>query len=329
MAPPPLPPLVSLPGRVLDRQELLKEVWGYRPGVVSRAVDHAVKRLRIKVERDRRRPEHIVTVTGRGYRFELPPQPPERAPVPSEPEGAPSRGNLTASLDAFVGRTAALDWLSAEASSHTICGIVGPPGGGKSRLAAHWAWSQRQAAPGGVWRISLAGTADLEGLLQGLATLLGFELGPGGPEEAQGQVGERLQGLGRAVLLFDDADLVLSTLGSCMEDWSRGAPELLFLFTAREEPQLAGASVLRLAAMEPTEAVELPFRPELRMILDVDWAALLTTPWGGVFFSILASPRHNPRKKSLSLICNLFHVAFFTSGQPYGSIWAISFYTFI
>ena len=62
--------LAARPGKPVEREELLREVWGYRGGVQTRSVDNTVQRLRAKVERDPARPRHILTVTGVGYRFE-------------------------------------------------------------------------------------------------------------------------------------------------------------------------------------------------------------------------------------------------------------------
>lgn len=51
---------------------LLKQVWGYRAEVSSRAVEHCVYRLRRKLEKDPGKPTVLVTVAGRGYRLDLP-----------------------------------------------------------------------------------------------------------------------------------------------------------------------------------------------------------------------------------------------------------------
>jgi two-component system alkaline phosphatase synthesis response regulator PhoP len=56
-------------GEVLSRDRLLDEVWGYSAEVYSRTVDQHVATLRRKIEADPRRPRHIVTVHGLGYRF--------------------------------------------------------------------------------------------------------------------------------------------------------------------------------------------------------------------------------------------------------------------
>jgi DNA-binding response OmpR family regulator len=55
-------------GRIATRTELLREVWGYDPTVVSRTVDTHVAELRRKLERDPANPRYILTVRKTGYR---------------------------------------------------------------------------------------------------------------------------------------------------------------------------------------------------------------------------------------------------------------------
>ena len=62
--------LVRREGRVASRMELLREVWGYGPLVLSRTVDSHVAELRRRLENDAANPRHIVTVFKVGYRFE-------------------------------------------------------------------------------------------------------------------------------------------------------------------------------------------------------------------------------------------------------------------
>ena len=57
------------PGKILSRERLLKDVWGYPRVPESRTVDVHVARLRERLEADRARPRHFLTLRGRGYRF--------------------------------------------------------------------------------------------------------------------------------------------------------------------------------------------------------------------------------------------------------------------
>lgn len=78
--------LAARPGRDVDRDELLVEVWGHRGTSLSRAVDATVGRLRRKIERDPSTPEQILTVHGRGYRLVPAGDAPEvEAPPPRPP----------------------------------------------------------------------------------------------------------------------------------------------------------------------------------------------------------------------------------------------------
>lgn len=63
--------LVQHRGRVVPRDEILQNVWGYRGDVSSRTVDVHVAWLRQKLERDPQTPDHIHTIRGQGYRFSI------------------------------------------------------------------------------------------------------------------------------------------------------------------------------------------------------------------------------------------------------------------
>lgn len=60
--------LVSQPHRVLTREELLEQVWGYQYKADTRLVNVHVQRLRSKVEHDPDNPLIVRTVRGVGYR---------------------------------------------------------------------------------------------------------------------------------------------------------------------------------------------------------------------------------------------------------------------
>jgi DNA-binding response OmpR family regulator len=57
-------------GRVLSRDQILQDVWGWDYTGGSRTVDVHVRWLREKIEADPADPVHIITVRGAGYRFE-------------------------------------------------------------------------------------------------------------------------------------------------------------------------------------------------------------------------------------------------------------------
>jgi DNA-binding response OmpR family regulator len=57
------------PERVLTREELLNEVWGYNSYPSTRTVDNQILKLRQKLESNPAEPVHFCTVHGAGYRF--------------------------------------------------------------------------------------------------------------------------------------------------------------------------------------------------------------------------------------------------------------------
>jgi phosphate regulon transcriptional regulator PhoB len=57
------------PGRVYTRDQLLDYVWGDETFVEPRTVDVHVSRLRQAIERDKEKPQYILTVRGIGYKF--------------------------------------------------------------------------------------------------------------------------------------------------------------------------------------------------------------------------------------------------------------------
>jgi two-component system response regulator RegX3 len=62
--------LVSRPGEVFARRQIMEELWQTEFDGDERACDVHISNLRQKVERDPQRPELVVTVRGVGYKFE-------------------------------------------------------------------------------------------------------------------------------------------------------------------------------------------------------------------------------------------------------------------
>jgi DNA-binding response OmpR family regulator len=61
--------LVENADRLLSREELLNNVWGYNCYPSTRTVDNQILKLRQKVEVDPSNPRHIRTLHGMGYKF--------------------------------------------------------------------------------------------------------------------------------------------------------------------------------------------------------------------------------------------------------------------
>ena len=57
------------PEKVLTRDVLLNEVWGYNFYPTTRTVDNQILKLRQKLEPDPTSPRHLLTIYGAGYKF--------------------------------------------------------------------------------------------------------------------------------------------------------------------------------------------------------------------------------------------------------------------
>lgn len=61
--------LASNPNRVFSRSDLMEDMRGLEFTGSDRAIDSHIKNLRLKIEKDSKNPEYILTVHGSGYRF--------------------------------------------------------------------------------------------------------------------------------------------------------------------------------------------------------------------------------------------------------------------
>jgi len=61
--------LISRSGKVLPRETILRQVWGFDYFGTARTIDNFINRLRQKIEDDIEQPRYILTVRGTGYKF--------------------------------------------------------------------------------------------------------------------------------------------------------------------------------------------------------------------------------------------------------------------
>ena len=60
---------IKHPGQVYTKDMIYEQVWGTTVAIDDNAIMVYINRLRSKIEKDRQKPEHIITVRGMGYRF--------------------------------------------------------------------------------------------------------------------------------------------------------------------------------------------------------------------------------------------------------------------
>ena len=138
--------LIERAGRLVTKDELLDAVWGrviVEEGNLHVHISTLRKILGAKV---------IVTIPGRGYRFESDvgdgPKPAAAAAIagnaiPERPPELFGRDNDLASLQSLL-------------AAHRLVTISGPGGIGKTRLARAATWAARERYPEGVAMVELA-----------------------------------------------------------------------------------------------------------------------------------------------------------------------------
>ncbi|MCB9686576.1 MAG: winged helix-turn-helix domain-containing protein [Alphaproteobacteria bacterium] len=155
--------LVAQGGETVPRDELQVKALGYAKVSLSRAVDAAISRIRAKIEVEPSTPEFLHTVYGIGYRL-------VHAPPPDTDESLVGREVELASLERLV-------------DAHPASWLSGPPGVGKTALAA--ALARRRPA----LRATLAAGEDAA---ISLMRAVGAGNAPASPAHLARQLGGRL-----------------------------------------------------------------------------------------------------------------------------------------
>ena len=252
--------LVSLRGRVASRQDLLRDVWGYRGGVMSRTVKTTVGRLRAKIERRPSQPEHLLTVVGSGYRFRV------LEVVGRDTEGLSadhSRGQAAGNLETMRPASAAtargtlrahLCELMASDSLRLIT-LSGSPGVGKTHLAREaladlFATTTEEGGRCEVWVCETSQWSDLS---LGLAEVLGIESGTERPISAS------LAARGRVWLLLDNFDRLAADASSLsvLRHLLSTCTQLRIVVTAYAPLNLPGEHRVEVPPLDPRGAAEL------------------------------------------------------------------------
>lgn len=272
--------LSAHPGRTVTRDELLKQVWGYRASGSSRVVDKMLTRLRAKIGDDASSPTHIFTVYGGGYRFEPLPDgeigqvaslAAEREPAPapavtSEPKPSVSlltprpTTNLAPDGTSFVGRADdLLDLADDLRSGARLITILGPGGAGKTRLARHFGARRHEQEPpaGGVWFVDLTEAHDLNDVLAAVCSAI--ELHPDASDEDDPvvAVGRAIAELGDTLLILDNYEQLVNTASDAVGTWLELAPHARFLVTAREPLRLGWERCFELDPLTDEDAAKL------------------------------------------------------------------------
>ncbi len=160
-------------------------------------------------------------------------------PTAPEPPATPPVRPLPVPLTAFVGRTRELDAVAAALGSRRLVTLVGPGGGGKTRLALEAARRRPGGSPPAAL-VELAGVADPDLVAAQVATVLGGSLTAGDP---LGAVATALQDR-PLLLVLDNCEHVVEAAADVCAALLPRCADLQVLATSREPLGLPGETVL-------------------------------------------------------------------------------------
>ena len=231
--------LAARAGQPVSREELQREVWGYRDGILSRTVFTTVGRVRAKIEQNAADPRHLLTVPGVGYTLVIG----RATPAGPETTGLPSPVKL-------IGRAADLVGIEQLfAGGARLVTLLGPGGIGKTALAAEFA----RRRPGAVGFVSLEPVGTERAVPAAIAGGLGLTLSGG--RDAWGELAGRLGG--EAVLCVLDNTEHLPGLPLALPGLLAACPGLSCLVTTRLRLGLRDEHAWTLAPLDAPAALDL------------------------------------------------------------------------
>jgi predicted ATPase/DNA-binding winged helix-turn-helix (wHTH) protein len=239
--------LVERAGELVAHDELIARAW---PNVF---VDDSTLRVHIAALRkvlghgqgDSR---HIVSVSGRGYRFIAPVV--QEAPTEPHPAAAPGAQppptfHLPARLNRMVGRSEFVDELAERLPRRRFLTIVGPGGMGKTTVALALAERIGGTCRDGARFVDLASLANRQVVASAVAAVLDPQALSSDPlADLLVHLRER-----QMLLLLDNCEHLVDTVAIVAEAVLANAPGVQILATSREPLRAVGEFVCRLPSL--------------------------------------------------------------------------------
>ncbi|WP_073480943.1 BTAD domain-containing putative transcriptional regulator [Streptoalloteichus hindustanus] len=184
-----------------------------------------------------------------------------------------SEPRLPVRLTSFVGRDDEVKLVLELMETARLVTIVGPGGGGKTRLAVEAVTQHRAYGGGRVWFVSLAGLDSPAGLadaVRGALRSADLRLPEGRPQpdDPFDQVVELLRG-GEAVLVLDNCERLTADVAEFAYRLLDRLPHVNVLATSRESLGITGEALCRLGPLEVPATVErAPESAAVRLFVD-------------------------------------------------------------
>ncbi|MBR0782075.1 ATP-binding protein [Bradyrhizobium iriomotense] len=240
--------LAERAGEVVDKRELIKQVWSgvnVDEGSLRFHVTTLRKALNDKALGDAGEgSRYVVNVPGRGYCFAAPLLRAAASDGRASPVASPHA--LPSPLARMIGRDDAIAKISAELAVHRFVSIVGPGGIGKTSVALAVAHRELDAFHGQVCFVDFGALTDARLIPGTIAAALGLTVNSDDP------IPSLLTFLRsrRTLLLFDSCEHILDDLAPLAERLVQEASELHVLATSRESFRTEGERVHRLFPLD-------------------------------------------------------------------------------
>ncbi|MBI3347158.1 MAG: winged helix-turn-helix domain-containing protein, partial [Burkholderiales bacterium] len=225
--------LAAAPGRVVETDALLQQVW---PG---RVIEENNLHVHMAALRKLLGPDAIRTVRGRGYQLTRP-----VAAVPSGSATGPAPAGAIGRLPPLIGRDRELAQLLDLLAGHRCVSVVGPAGMGKTRLALAAAVALDEAAD--VVLVELADADAGSSVAEAASRALGISL-PG----LQAPLAELLDVLRtrRLLLVLDNCEHRMPEVSALISRLLQGTEGVRVLATSQLALRASGEQVMRLGPL--------------------------------------------------------------------------------
>lgn len=246
--------LVSRPGELLSKMELLDLVW---PGVfvAEGTLRVHVAGLRTALGDGRGGRRFIATTAGRGYSFVAPvSREGGAATTPVDTKEIPRPPEPPILATEVFGREDEVADVSAQVLQRRLVTLTGLGGVGKTTVALAATQALRSSFPAGVCFVDLTPLSNPGLVLSTLASALSLTLSPGEPLPAL----IRALGAQRLLIVLDNCEHVVTAAAALAGAILRGAPNVHILATSREPLRAQGEHVRRLQPLDLPADQQLP-----------------------------------------------------------------------